>query len=122
MDEAMQTATETLSSALARLQGRWGTAAIRLGNGDLVSVRETGAEVRQTGTELRVTAGSGSSRATGPADEGPLTSGALALAPLAEPPPIPAPEPLAPVGREFVSTGFAALDAALGEGLPRFAS
>ena len=114
MDEAMQTATETLSSALARLQGRWGTAAIRLGNGDLATIRETG-------TEIRVAAGGGSSRSTDRSNE-PLTSGALALAPLAEPPPIPAPEPLAPVGREFVSTGFAALDAALGEGLPRFAS
>src|SRR6478672_3797783 len=115
MDEAMQTATETLSSALARLQGRWGTAAIRLGNGDLATVRESG-------TGVRVVAGSGNQRPANHSDEEPLTSGALALAPLAEPPPIFVPEPLAPVGREFVSTGFAALDAALGEGLPRFAS
>jgi hypothetical protein len=110
----MQTATDSLSSALARLQGRWGTAAIRLGNGDFAAAREAGAHGRQG-------AGSGSPWSVDPSAET-LTSGALALAPLAEPPPISAPEPLAPVGREFVSTGFAALDAALGEGLPRFAS
>jgi len=128
----MQTATQSLSSALARLQGRWGTAAIRLGNGDLASTREASASIRETGAEVQVAVGSGTHRSMGsspgthrstdPSDEGPLTAGALALAPLAEPPPVPVPEPLAPVGREFVSTGFAALDAALGEGLPRFAS
>src|SRR5947208_10956413 len=105
MDEAMQTATETLSSALARPQCRWGTAAIRLGNGDLATIRETGAEIR-------ISAGDGNSRSTDRSTER-RTSGALALAPLAEPPPIPAPEPLAPVGRAFVSTAFAALETAL---------
>ena len=33
----------TLASALARLQGRWGSAAIRLGNGDPASAREDAA-------------------------------------------------------------------------------
>jgi hypothetical protein len=103
----MQTPTEPLVTALARLQGRWGTAAIRLGNGD--PARFPGAD---RGMRSSV-------------DSEPLTVGALALAPAPELDPGEAPrsDPLAPIGAEFVSTGFPALDAALGSGgLPRQAS
>ncbi|MEA2621437.1 MAG: recombination protein RecA [Chloroflexota bacterium] len=90
----MQTANEPLANALARLQGRWGTAAIRLGNGDPARVPDH------------------------------RTAGALALAPApeleADPFSAPRHDPLAPAGREVVSTGFPQLDAALGSGgLPR---
>ena len=105
----MQTPTEPLATALARLQGRWGTAAIRLGNGDPARLSGAGHGVRR-GT-----------------DSEPLTAGALALAPAPELDPdpftVPRPDPLAPIGAEFVSTGFPALDAALGSGgLPRQSS
>jgi recA bacterial DNA recombination protein len=99
MDLAMQTATGSLSTALARVAGRWGSAAIRLGNGD----QATADGAVDTGGAL-------------------LTVGALALAPQFEPNTGPFADPLAPLGREFVSTGFPELDAALGTGLPRFAS
>lgn len=102
----MQTPTEPLATALARLQGRWGTAAIRLGNGD--PARFPGAD-----------------RARAAVDSEPLTAGALALAPAPELDGGEAPQldPLAPLGVEFVSTGFPALDAALGSGgLPRQSS
>lgn len=105
----MQTPDEPLATALARLQGRWGTAAIRLGNGDPARLPRPDQRER-TGI-----------------DSEPLTAGALALAPVpgqevdlfTEP----RPDPLAPAGVEFVSTGFPALDAALGSGgLPRQSS
>jgi hypothetical protein len=104
MDRAMQTpgrlsggAPETpLASALARLEGRWGSAAVRLGNGRRVDAeRETG----------------------------PPTHGALALVPEPEPSEAPAPGPLTPIPAEVLSTGFPELDAVLGPGgLPRQAS
>jgi recA bacterial DNA recombination protein len=78
-----------LAGALARLEARWGSAAIRLGG---------------------VAAPRG----------GPLTEGALAPALLPLPEEAPRPDPLSPTGDEPVSTGFPALDAALGtSGLPR---
>jgi len=93
----MQTPDGSLATALARLQGRWGNAAIRLGNGGQAM------------------------------DDGPRTLGALALAPLpdetAEPASVPRSDPLAPIANDIVSTGFPALDAVLGPGgLPREAS
>ncbi|MEO7119032.1 MAG: hypothetical protein ABIZ34_08690 [Candidatus Limnocylindrales bacterium] len=92
---------EALAGALARLQGRWGSASIRLGNGDLVG-------------------GTGQTRG-----DQPLTHGALALALALEPLDVPTPrhDPLAPLRDDIVSTGFPMLDAALGPGgLPRQAS
>lgn len=89
-----------LASALARLEGRWGSAAIRLGNGDR-------------------------SASPGGQTHEPLTHGALALVPQVElgPAPISAPGPLTPTPAEVLSTGFPTLDAALGPGgLPRQAS
>jgi RecA/RadA recombinase len=102
----MQTASDPLATALARLQGRWGTAAIRLGNGEPAAIANIGRGARSTDSE-------------------PLTAGALALAPAPdlEREEAPRPDPLAPTGVEFVSTGFPALDAALGSGgLPRQSS
>ncbi|MBA2253530.1 MAG: hypothetical protein H0W07_00250 [Chloroflexi bacterium] len=89
-----------LTSALARLEGRWGTAAIRLGNGDRIdSVRAP----------------------RGP--EQPTTHGALALVPQLRPEAAPVPGPLTPIPAEVLSTGFRELDAVLGPGgLPRQAS
>jgi recombination protein RecA len=93
-----------LGEALARLEARWGRAAIRLASGD----------------------GPAPERAT-PRPDGPrvLTQGALApvLEPLREEEPDPRPDPLAPLPAEIVSTGFPLLDAVLGTGgLPREAS
>lgn len=82
-----------LADALARLESRWGSAAIRLGV-------------------------AGDSRLSGAQTGAPQVSGALALAPLPEPGPAPA-----PADPEVLSTGFARLDALLGRGgLPRGAS
>ncbi|HEX5451292.1 MAG TPA: hypothetical protein VFW86_02795 [Candidatus Limnocylindrales bacterium] len=93
-----------LDSALARLEARWGSAAIRLGSGGRIGRGEG-----EPGGRER--------------DQDGLTSGALALAPMAAPAVgnverVPAPDP-----REVVSTGFPALDAILAAGgLPRRAS
>ena len=101
----------SLATALARLQGRWGHAAVRLGNGNPAAFAE-----RNVGSS-----GGGLSPSI------PLTAGALALAPapdmVPDPGAIPRPDPLAPVGNDVVSTGFPALDDVLGPGgLPRRAS
>lgn len=88
-------AQEGLVDALARLRGRWGSAAISLGNG------------AQPGYH---------------ADDVPLTHGALALALQTDQDPAPTPAP-APHPADVISTGFADLDAVLGPGgLPRQAS
>lgn len=89
-----------LESALARLETRWGSAAVRLGAG------QSGQDPPVSGT-------------TPPASgTSPPVSGALALAPLPEPLPT-----SAPAEREVLPTGFARLDALLGlGGLPRGAS
>jgi recombination protein RecA len=87
-----------LGEALARLEARWGSAAVRLGSGGGVRA-------------ARLT---------------PRTEGALApvLEPLpGEPEIVPRPDPLAPGPVEVISTGFPILDAVLGTGgLPREAS
>ena len=97
----MERSSEPLSSALATLRTRWGSAAVRLGNGNPV----------------------GSVAAAG--REAPAVHGALALAPLpdsdlgaARPTPaLPAATVAPPTG--VISTGFPALDAVLGtSGLP----
>jgi recombination protein RecA len=83
-----------LDSALARLQSRWGSAAVRIGTGNAGRAGE----------------------------QEPRVVGALALAPLAELSEA-APAPLAPLGDEILPTGFPRLDALLGVGgLPRGAS
>jgi hypothetical protein len=90
---------EPLDSALVTLRTRWGSAAVRLGNGGPVGIRQPAMEA------------------------GPATHGALALATLPDPVTdrlsqgAPASEPS--MG-DVVSTGFPALDAILGtRGLPR---
>jgi recombination protein RecA len=93
----MQTPDGSLTTALARLQGRWGNAAVRLGNGDPAGTRISSIEA-------------------------PI-HGALALAPEPLDAPIERPDPFAPIPVDVVSTGFPALDAALGPGgLPRESS
>ena len=97
---------EPLGSALARLEARWGSAAVRLGNGGRID-------------------GPTAIGAAGPSD-GTMTIGALALAPMPDFEPASAPTP-SPDHRsapdpttEAVSTGFPTLDALLGTGgLPR---
>lgn len=94
-DAPEEPADEPLGSALARLQSRWGSAAIRFGSG----------------------VGSGQ-----PLTHGAL---ALAPVPqlVAVPTAVPRHDPLAPLPDDIVSTGFPDLDAALGPGgLPRQAS
>lgn len=87
------TSAPALESALARLETRWGSAAVRLGAG-------------QPG------------QAPPLSDTSPPVSGALALAPLPEPPPR-----SVPAESEVLPTGFTRLDALLGVGgLPRGAS
>ena len=93
-----------LAAALARLEARWGSAAVRLGSGERSDARDDARDALSA------------SRAV-------PTEGALApvLEPLLEP--APSPHPLRPVGDEVVSTGFPLLDAVLGTGgLPRQAS
>ena len=92
----MERSSEPLSSALATLQTRWGSAAVRLGNGNPV----------------------GSVAAAG--REAPAVHGSLALAALPDSHPgAPQPTSSGPV----ISTGFPALDAILGpSGLPAEAS
>ena len=94
----MERSSEPLSSALATLQTRWGSAAVRLGDGRPV----------------------GSAAATG--REAPAVHGSLALAVLPDSHPgAPRPTPEAAPG--VISTGFPALDAILGpSGLPPEAS
>jgi RecA/RadA recombinase len=94
----MERSSEPLSSALATLHTRWGSAAVRLGDGRPV----------------------GSAAAAG--REAPAVHGALALAALPESHPgAPQPTPAALAG--VISTGFPELDAILGpSGLPREAS
>ena len=121
---AMQRPDGSLSSALATLQGRWGSAAIRLGNGDPVGSATPPLRALAGGGGVTV-AGSGTHR--GSAEDGFGTYGALALAPLPDLEPIsggrPDRDPLAPHSDDVVSTGFPALDAILGPaGLPREAS
>jgi RecA/RadA recombinase len=86
-----------LDSALARLESRWGRAAVRIG-----------------------AAGNGNSAA----QREPRVVGSLALAPQVVPAPdVTQPTPLAPLGDEILPTGFPRLDALLGVGgLPRGAS
>ena len=94
---------EPLGPALARLEARWGSAAIRLGSG-----RRIDAMASTTGV-----------RSAPASDIGPSTSGALALLPAPEVDPAYRPIPDA----EVVPTGFPALDAILGiGGLPRRAT
>lgn len=95
----MERSSEPLSSALATLQTRWGSAAVRLGDGRPV----------------------GSAAAAG--DGAPTVHGALALAVLPEPHPgAPQPHGETPAAG-VISTGFPALDAILGpSGLPQEAS
>jgi hypothetical protein len=92
----MERSSEPLSSALATLQTRWGSAAVRLGNGNPV-----GAAASAEG-------------------EAPAVHGTLALATL----PVPHPGASQPLpGGSVISTGFPALDAVLGpSGLPAEAS
>src|ERR671916_444282 len=90
----MDAADGALDTALARLEARWGSAAIRLGNG----ARTDAAATRRVPVEG-------------------------ALAPVLEPLESPVPHPLSPLRADVASTGFPALDAILGTGgLPRAAS
>ena len=94
----MERSSAPLDSALATLQTRWGSAAVRLGNGNPV----------------------GSSAAAG--REAPAVHGALALAALPDSHPG-APQPTPDPDAGVISTGFPALDAVLGpSGLPAAAS
>ncbi len=109
-DRPLDRPSEALAGALARLQSRWGSASIRMGNG--------------TGPALvgGSTPGGSAPGGAGPTGGPALTHGALALAPALDPTPDPAPRPhpLQPVGDDIVSTGFPRLDALLGPGgLPR---
>jgi RecA/RadA recombinase len=116
MDRAMTTperpTDRPLGDALARLEARWGSAAIRLGNGARV---ERGGPARTGPAEPQDRPG----RGLAIPDEG-------ALAPVLLPRPddtAARPHPLQPLPDEVVSTGFPALDAVLGTGgLPRQAS
>jgi RecA/RadA recombinase len=91
MTTSLTPSERPLGDALARLEARWGSAAIRLGNGSRVE--------RLAGRDVPV-------------------EGALARA--LEPLPTPSPHPLQPLSDEPVSTGFPELDAVLGiGGLPR---
>ena len=96
---AMERSSAPLGSALATLQTRWGSAAVRLGNGNPVG-------------------------AVAPADrmvgDAPAVHGALALSALPDSHPG-APQPMP--NRSVISTGFPLLDAVLGPaGLPAEAS
>lgn len=96
----MERPVASLDTALATLRSRWGSAAVRLGNGDEASSR---------------------GRALSPDDA--RVHGALALVAAPQEAPLERPDPLAPLPDDLVSTGFPALDAILGvAGLPREAS
>ncbi len=110
---------EPLGSALARLEARWGSAAVRLGNGGPID-GSSAASIAGDGPTALARAGAIGSR------EAMNTLGALALAPMPDLEPTSAPTP-SPDHRsapdpatEAVSTGFPALDELLGTGgLPR---
>lgn len=96
----MERPVASLDTALATLRSRWGSAAVRLGNGE---------EAASPGRAL-------------PADDA-RVHGALALVTAPADAPQERPDPLAPLPDDLVSTGFPALDAILGvSGLPREAS
>jgi hypothetical protein len=112
---------EPLGAAIACLERRWGSAAVRLGDGAAASALAGRARAR-LGFPL---GGPGASASVGssimggtvtagiPEAAGTLVEGALAPALLPEVPP---PDPLAPLDDRVVSTGFPALDAILGPG------
>jgi recombination protein RecA len=126
---------EPLGSALARLEARWGSVAIRLGNGDRIgglSLGEGGLTDAPTAITRTGAIGSRALGDTNQASEATLTLGALALAPTpaiepdtdtepttaptSSPSPRSTPDPVT----EAVSTGFPALDTLLATGgLPR---
>jgi recombination protein RecA len=135
MDRAMTTtsarlnvppepAPEPLGSALARLEARWGSAAVRLGNGGRIDGSTAIAPVGEI--HSRASSGPGPTSNAGSSGDALVTLGALALAPMPDLEPVLAPTP-SPDHRsapepatEAVSTGFPALDALLGTGgLPR---
>ncbi len=94
----MERSSEPLSSALATLRTRWGSAAVRLGNGNPAGA------VAAAGREA------------------PAVHGSLALAALPDSDPG-APRPTPEVAAGVISTGFPALDAVIGpSGLPAAAS
>ena len=140
--------SEPLGSALARLEARWGSAAIRLASGGRIdgSPAVTSIVGRFGSSSIAASSSIGDARTTmartrangprvqadadGPTSEAMATLGALALAPLpeldadAEPTTVPTRSPnpgsAADPTTESVSTGFPALDALLGTGgLPR---
>ncbi|MET1231898.1 MAG: hypothetical protein ABWY52_03495 [Candidatus Limnocylindrales bacterium] len=123
-------ARKPLDSAMAKLEARWGSAAVRLGNGARIgggsSLGNGGGVDGPTAitplTSIRSRAPSG----VGPTSDTTVTLGALALAPLPDidpataPIPDPSPRSAPNLGIEAVSTGFPTLDALLGTGgLPR---
>ncbi len=114
-DRPIDQPSEALDGALARLQSRWGSASIRVGNA-IGPASTTGGKAHSTGPALI----QGTTGAT--AGHPVLTHGALALAPehATSPDSAPRPHPLQPLGDDIVSTGFPRLDALLGPGgLPR---
>ena len=136
---AMDRPPRPLQDALATLQTRWGSAAIRLGGASSVgTTRKTGpggsagaadaagaadgAASAGTADGVGMLDGAISAGRAGPADAaGPAVHGALALSVLPEPDPGPRGDP--EVQARVISTGFPALDAILGpSGLPAEAS
>lgn len=94
----MEQPFEPLRDALARLETRWGSAAVRLGDGRPAGIRQAG-------------------------DGAPAVHGALALAPLPDPHPEVVQADADALRSGVISTGFPELDAILGpSGLPREAS
>lgn len=102
-----------LGEALARLEARWGSAAIRLGGGGAVA----------SGSSAGAAGEASGSSGSAPRAARPLTEGALApvIEEQRDPDHEPAPlHPLAPLPLDVVSTGFSLLDAVIGTGgLPR---
>ncbi|MDA8204246.1 MAG: hypothetical protein M0Z49_16105 [Chloroflexi bacterium] len=101
---------EPLAVALARLESRWGSAAIRLGNGADARVSIGALRCGNTAGDTAI------GRAAGDTSDAGATfpvEGALAPLPVRVPP---APDPLAPLDDRVVPTGFPALDAILGPG------
>ncbi|HXQ96118.1 MAG TPA: hypothetical protein VN800_04270 [Candidatus Acidoferrales bacterium] len=83
---------EPLTTALARLEARWGSAAVRLGNGDAAAAGPPSSSIGSVSFPVE---------------------GALAPLPHLAPP---SPGPLVPLDDRVVPTGFPALDAILGPG------